>query len=61
MSEGVKGGEKNYVSERMSECVRETTLSLSQAPKPVKYVKEMADQATFYGNRVLKDFKGKDE
>ena len=32
-----------------------------QAPKPAQYVKEMSDQALFYGNRVIKDYKGKDE
>ena len=31
------------------------------APKPAPYVKEMHDQALFYGNRVLKEYKGKDE
>ena len=31
------------------------------APKPGPYVKEMHDQALFYGNRVIKEFKGKDE
>ncbi|GFO04439.1 adenylyl cyclase-associated protein [Plakobranchus ocellatus] len=30
-------------------------------PAPGPYVKEMADVGTFYTNRVLKDFKGKDE
>ena len=41
------------------------SLSLShthtQAPKPAPYVKEMHDQALFYGNRIIRDFKGKDE
>lgn len=31
------------------------------APKPAPYVKEMHDQALFYGNRVLKEYKGKDD
>lgn len=30
-----------------------------QAPKPGPYVKEMQDAATFYTNRVLKDYKDK--
>lgn len=30
---------------------------LSQSPKPGPYVKEMNDAATFYTNRVLKDYK----
>lgn len=29
----------------------------SQSPKPGPYVKEMNDAATFYTNRVLKDYK----
>ena len=32
-----------------------------QSPKPAPYVKEMGDQALFYGNRVIKEYKGKDE
>ena len=31
------------------------------APKPAPYVKEMGDQALFYGNRVIKEYKGKDQ
>eukprot|EP00055_Hartaetosiga_balthica_P018457 m.134385 g.134385 ORF g.134385 m.134385 type:complete len:468 (-) comp9584_c0_seq1:219-1622(-) len=31
------------------------------APKPCPFIKEMRDAAQFYTNRVLKDFKGKDE
>ncbi|XP_035765177.1 adenylyl cyclase-associated protein 1-like [Neolamprologus brichardi] len=31
------------------------------APKPGPYVKEMQDAATFYTNRVLKDYKDKDK
>lgn len=38
-------------------CVGWVTVS----PKPGPYVKEMGDQALFYGNRVIKEFKGKDE
>ncbi len=34
---------------------------VSVSPKPAPYVKEMGDQALFYGNRVIKEFKGKDE
>ena len=34
---------------------------VSVSPKPAPYVKEMYDQALFYGNRVIKEFKGKDE
>lgn len=30
---------------------------LSQSQKPGPYVKEMNDAATFYTNRVLKDYK----
>ena len=39
-----------------------TMLFISlQSPKPAPYVKEMGDQALFYGNRVIKEYKGKDE
>lgn len=38
-------------------CVGWVTVS----PKPGQYVKEMFDQALFYGNRVIKEYKGKDE
>ena len=31
------------------------------SPRTAAYVKEMGDQAMFYGNRVLREFKGKDE
>lgn len=31
------------------------------SPKPAPYIKEMGDQALFYGNRVIKEYKGKDE
>lgn len=31
------------------------------APKPVPYIKECGDQALFYGNRVIKEHKGKNE
>ncbi|XP_012673848.2 adenylyl cyclase-associated protein 1 [Clupea harengus] len=34
---------------------------IAMAPKPGPYVKEMQDAATFYTNRVLKDFKEKDK
>ncbi|CAH3188841.1 unnamed protein product [Porites evermanni] len=34
---------------------------VSVSPTPAPYVKEMLDAAQFYMNRVLKDFKGKDE
>lgn len=34
---------------------------VSVSPKPAPYVKEMYDQALFYGNRVIKEFKGKDD
>ena len=34
---------------------------VSVSPKPAPYVKEMYDQALFYGNRVIKEFKGKNE
>lgn len=34
---------------------------VSVSPKPAPYVKEMGDQTLFYGNRVIKEFKGKDE
>lgn len=34
---------------------------VSVAPKPAPYVKECGDQALFYGNRVIKEFKGKNE
>ncbi|XP_022104570.1 adenylyl cyclase-associated protein 1-like [Acanthaster planci] len=30
-------------------------------PKPGLYLKEMYDQSLFYGNRVIKEFKGKDD
>lgn len=33
------------------------TVLFSQSPKPGPYVKEMNDAATFYTNRVLKDYK----
>uniref|UniRef100_A0A8C5PJD7 Cyclase associated actin cytoskeleton regulatory protein 2 n=1 Tax=Leptobrachium leishanense TaxID=445787 RepID=A0A8C5PJD7_9ANUR len=33
---------------------------VTMAPKPGPYVKEMADAATFYTNRVLKDYKNSD-
>ena len=29
------------------------------APKPAPYLKECGDQAQFYGNRVIKEHKGK--
>lgn len=32
-------------------------ILFSQSPKPGPYVKEMNDAATFYTNRVLKDYK----
>lgn len=32
-------------------------LLLCQSPQPGPYVKEMSDAATFYTNRVLKDYK----
>ncbi|NXG12131.1 CAP2 protein, partial [Sakesphorus luctuosus] len=35
-------------------------LPWSQSPKPGPYVKEMNDAATFYTNRVLKDYKNSD-
>lgn len=38
-------------------CVGWVTVS----PKPAPYVKECGDQALFYGNRVIKDNKGKNE
>lgn len=38
-------------------CVGWVTVS----PKPANYVKEIKDQAMFYSNRVLKDYKGKEE
>ena len=38
-------------------CVGWVTVS----PKPAPYVKECGDQALFYGNRVIKEFKGKNE
>ncbi|CAI7990360.1 Adenylyl cyclase-associated protein 1 [Geodia barretti] len=31
------------------------------APKPANYVKESADQSQFYTNRIIKEYKGKDE
>ena len=34
---------------------------VSVSPKPAPYVKECGDQALFYGNRVIKEFKGKNE
>ncbi|XP_039877001.1 adenylyl cyclase-associated protein 1 [Simochromis diagramma] len=34
---------------------------VAMAPKPGPYVKEMQDAATFYTNRVLKDYKDKDK
>ena len=34
---------------------------VSVSPKPAPYVKECGDQALFYGNRVIKEYKGKDE
>ncbi|XP_056154943.1 adenylyl cyclase-associated protein 1 [Lampris incognitus] len=34
---------------------------VAMAPKPVPFVKEMQDAATFYTNRVLKDYKEKDK
>ncbi|XP_059206229.1 adenylyl cyclase-associated protein 1 [Centropristis striata] len=34
---------------------------IAMAPKPGPYVKEMQDAAMFYTNRVLKDYKGKDQ
>ncbi|XP_041931970.1 adenylyl cyclase-associated protein 1 [Alosa sapidissima] len=34
---------------------------IAMAPKPGPYVKEMQDAATFYTNRVLKDYKEKDK
>lgn len=34
---------------------------VAMAPKPGPYVKEMQDAATFYTNRVLKDYKEKDK
>ena len=34
---------------------------VSVAPKPAPYVKECGDQALFYGNRVIKEWKGKNE
>ena len=55
--------------ERKGECVRENESvrerrcvpRCPQAPKPAQYVKEMHDQSLFYGNRVIKEYKGKDE
>ena len=38
-------------------CVGWVTVS----PKPGPYVKEMGDQALFYGNRIIKEYKGKNE
>ena len=34
---------------------------VSMTPKPGPYVKDMADAGMFYSNRVLKDYKGKDD
>lgn len=34
---------------------------VSVSPKPAPYIKECGDQALFYGNRVIKEFKGKEE
>ena len=31
------------------------------SPKPVPFLKEAENQALFYGNRVIKEFKGKNE
>ena len=33
------------------------TVLFAQSPKPGPYVKEMNEAATFYTNRVLKDYK----
>jgi len=38
-------------------CLGWVTVS----PKPAPYVKECYDQALFYCNRVIKEFKGKNE
>ena len=38
-------------------CLGWVTVS----PKPVPYIKECYDQALFYGNRIIKEFKGKNE
>ena len=48
-------GEREGRGERLSVCVS------PQSPKPAPYVKEMSDQALFYGNRVIKEYKGKEE
>ncbi|KFP03456.1 Adenylyl cyclase-associated protein 2 [Calypte anna] len=40
------------------QCIKKTVFPLS--PKPGPYVKEMNDAATFYTNRVLKDYKNSD-
>ncbi len=37
-------------------CLGWVTVS----PKPGPYIKETGDQALFYGNRVIKEFKGTD-
>lgn len=34
---------------------------ITVAPKPAPYVKEMHDQAQFYGNRVIKEYKDKEK
>lgn len=34
---------------------------VSVSPKPAPYLKECEDQALFFGNRVIKEFKGKNE
>jgi adenylyl cyclase-associated protein len=34
---------------------------VSVSPKPAPYVKECGDQALFYANRVIKEYKGKNE
>ncbi|XP_071804577.1 adenylyl cyclase-associated protein 1-like [Asterias amurensis] len=54
--------DKNFINHFMTVkegigCIGWVTVE----PKPAKYVKEMYDQGLFYGNRVIKDYKGKDD
>lgn len=43
------------------EAGMQTLAWVTMAPKPAPYIKEMIGSAQFYTNRVLKDFKDKDE
>ena len=46
---------------RESEREERRSVPSLQAPKPANYVKESADQSQFYTNRIIKEYKGKDE